>query len=117
MMVTIPDDGMARKLIDNTFMLYAARFVVPLIGFAATTALAIIGWFVTTTLTDLKKGQETGIVEFRDSQRQVWTQMGKLNDTQTASSVALSSLSSKVDGSIKQLDHLQAQVDKLPTQR
>lgn len=113
-MTTQPEDGPARKFIDNTLMLYAARFVVPLIGSAAICALTVIGWFATTALADLKKGQENGIAEFKDGQRQVWQQVGKMNDTLSATNAVQSGLSVKIDVVKERVDHLQTQVDGLP---
>jgi transcriptional regulator GlxA family with amidase domain len=106
-MVDVPDqDAPFRAAIDSTLMITIARFGMPV-------ALAVVGWFVTTMLTDLKKGQEVAITEFRDGHKQLWTQVGKLNEAQTSNSISLGTLTSKLDGGLKQLDHLQIQVDSL----
>jgi hypothetical protein len=107
-MVDVPDKNAPfRAAIDSTVMITIARFGMPI-------ALAAVGWFVTEMLTDLKKGQEVAITEYRDGHRQLWTQVGKINDVQTSNSIQLGTLTSKLDGGLKQLDHLQAQVDSLP---
>jgi hypothetical protein len=107
-MVDVPDKNAPfRAAIDSTVMITIARFGMPLV-------VGALWWFVTTMLTDLKKGQEVAITEYRDGHRQLWVQVGKLNDVQTSNSVQLGTLTSKLDGGLKQLDHLQAQVDSLP---
>jgi hypothetical protein len=106
-MVDVPDKNAPfRAAIDSTVMITIARFGMPV-------ALAAVGWFVTTMLTDLKKGQEVAITEFRDGHKQLWQQVGKLNDIQTTNSIQLGTLTSKLDGGLKQIDHLQIQVDGL----
>lgn len=106
-MVDVPDKNAPfRAAIDSTIMITIARFGMPL-------AIAILGWFVTTTLNDIKTGQRDGLAELKTGQMQVWVQMGKLNEGQTTNSIALGSLESKVDGGLKQIDHLQMQVDGL----
>jgi hypothetical protein len=100
-MVDVPDKNAPfRAAIDSTIMLFAARFIMPSL---LTAAVAIIGWFGTTMLSDLKAGQQ-----------QQWMQMGKMADAQAQTNNVQSGLSVKVDSAVKQLDHLQAQVDSLP---
>jgi hypothetical protein len=106
-MVDVPDEHAPfRKIIDSTLMLTLARFAMPMV-------VGLLGWLFSTMLSDLKSGQRDGLSELKTGQQQVWTQMGKLSDVQTANSIALGTLSSKVDGGLKQLDHLQMQVDGL----
>ncbi len=83
-------------MIDSTVMLTLARFGMP-------TVLAIIGYFMVTTLSDLKT-----------TQHEVGRQVSKMVDTQSIANAMQSGLSVKVDSAVKQLDHLQAQVDSLP---
>lgn len=85
-----------RKAIDSTVMLVLARFFMPMV-------VAVLGYFLITTLGDLK-----------DANRQVWVQLAKIVDGQAQASAVQSGLSVRVDGAVKQLDHLQAQVDSLP---
>jgi hypothetical protein len=113
-LVTQPDDGPARKFIDATPMLYAARFGMPALGFLATVALAVMGWLITTAVADIKKGQETAIIEFHSGQQQVWTQLGKMNDTISATNNVQYGLVATVNGVKAQVDRLQVQVDSLP---
>jgi hypothetical protein len=107
-MVDVPDKNAPfRALIDSTTMITVARFVWPPV-------LLLLGYLGSAQLSDLKKGQEVAITEYRDGHRQLWTQVGKINDVQTSNSIQLGTLTSKLDGGLKQLDHLQAQVDSLP---
>jgi hypothetical protein len=106
-MVDVPDkDAPFRSLIDSTLAITLARFGMPVV-------VALLGWLFSNMLSDLKTGQRDGLSELKVGQVQVWTQIGKLSDAQTSNSVALGTLSSKVDGGLKQIDHLQIQVDKL----
>jgi hypothetical protein len=107
--VNVPaDTAPFRKIIDSTTMLAVVRFAWPAI-------LMLLGYLGSMQLSDLKEGQKTGLAELKTGQTQVWVQMGKLSDAQTVNSVAIGTLTSKMDGGLKQLDHLQAQVDRLPS--
>ena len=113
-MVTQPDDPPLRKLIDNTFMLYAARFILPSL---LTITIAIVGWGASTMLNDLKTGQRDGIARLELGQQQQWIQIGKMNETLTATNNVQSGLSVKVEAVKQQVDHLQTQVDGLTNRR
>ena len=120
--VNVPaDNAPFRKVIDSTSMITVSRLM-PII---ATTVLGLLGWFGSTTLTDIKEGQRNGLAELKasqlaglnevkDGQRQVWAQVSKIADSQSASVAIVSGLSVQVSNTAKQLDHLQAQVDSLP---
>jgi cell division protein FtsB len=101
------DEPSFRKVIDSTTMLTLARFFMPVV-------LAVIGYFMVTTINDLKAGQRDGLSQLKEGQTQVWVQISKIADAQATTNTVQSALSSKVDGAVKQLDHLQVQVDNLP---
>src|SRR5208282_2993534 len=105
-MVTQPYDPPLRKVIDSTVMLYIARFAIPLL---VTTAVSTLGWIIN----DLKTGQKEGLGELREGQHQVWIQIGRLAETQATTNNVQSGLAVKVDSAVKQLDHLQVEVDSL----
>jgi len=90
------DEQPVRKAIDSTVMLVLARFFMPAV-------LAVLGYFVVTTLGDLKSAQQ-----------QMWLQLAKMVDGQATANAVQSGLSVRVDSAVKQLDHLQSQVDSLP---
>lgn len=94
-MTVPPDDQPFRKAIDSTLMLTLARFFMPVV-------VAVLGYFLVTTLGDLK-----------DANRQVWIQLAKIVDGQAQANAVQSGLSVRVDGAVKQLDRLQMQVDGL----
>jgi hypothetical protein len=95
-MVDVPDENAPfRKAIDSTLAITLARFFMPLV-------VAVLGYFLVTTLGDLKSRTE-----------QVQAQVFKMIDVQSATNSMQSGLSVKVDSAVKQLDHLQAQVDGL----
>ena len=107
-MVDVPDrDAPFRAAIDSTLAITFARFGMPVV-------VMILGYFFSTTLSDLKTGQKDGIAEMRDGQSKVWVQMGKVVEAQSASVAIQSGLSVQVANTAKQLDHLQTQVDSLP---
>lgn len=85
-----------RKFIDSTTAITLARFFMPLV-------VAVLGYFLSTTLSDLKF-----------SNQQIWAQLGKMIDAQAVTNAAAAGVSAKVDAAVKQLDHLQGQVDSLP---
>lgn len=104
------DDQPFRRAIDSTLMLTLARFFMP-------TVVGILGYFIVVTINDLKAGQKDGLSELKEGNRLVWIQVSKIADAQSATNAIQSGLSVKVDGAVKQLDRLQAQVDSLPKQR
>lgn len=107
-MVDVPDaNAPFRKLIDSTTMLTIARFAWPVV-------IGLLGYLGAMQLSDLKAGQRDGLAELKDGQRQVWTQVSKIAEAQATTNSIQSGLSVKVDSAVKQLDHLQAQVDSLP---
>jgi hypothetical protein len=85
-----------RKAIDSTVMLAIARFLMPAV-------VAVLGYFLSSTLDDLKRANQN-----------VWQQVNKMADAQVQTNIMQSGLSVKVDNAVKQLDHLQLQVDGLP---
>jgi len=116
--IIVPADSAPfRKVIDSTTMLTIARFAMPGL---ITIALAGLGWVINDLktgqrdgLTELKTSQLNGLNELKDGQRQVWTQVSKLADVQATTNNVQSALVVKVDGTVKQLDRLQTQVDGL----
>lgn len=74
-------------------MLVLARFLMPVV-------VAALGYMVSEALADLKH-----------SNKDLWVQLQKLNDVEQASNNVQAGLVAKVDGVIKQVDHLQTQVD------
>lgn len=95
-----------RKVIDSTVMISIARFLMPIV-------VAALGWFFVTMLGDLKAGQKEGLSELKEGQRAVWAQMSKMTDVQAATNNVQGGLVATVNGAVKQLDHLQMQVDGL----
>jgi hypothetical protein len=107
-----------RKMIDSTVMLTIARFGWPVM-------VGLISWLGVTQLSDIKTGQRDGLMELKASQiaglnevkegqKQVWQQIGKMADTQSASVAIVSGLSVQVANTAQQLTHLQTQFDSLP---
>ena len=90
-----PDFPQLRKAIDSTTMLVLARFLMPAV-------VAVIGYFITITLDDLKQANLRTLV-----------QIAKVTDAQATTAIVTGALTVKVDGAVKQLDHLQAQVDSI----
>jgi hypothetical protein len=106
-MVDVPDKNAPfRAAIDSTVALTLARFGMP-------TILAILGYFFSTMLSDLKTGQREGMAELKSGQQQVWSQMSKIADVQAATNSVQSGLVVKIDGGLKQIDRIQSQVDSL----
>jgi len=89
------DFPILRKAIDSTTMLVLARFLMPVV-------VAIMGWFVTRTLDDLK-----------ENEMRVQTRLERLWEAQATTNVQAATLTGKVDAAVHQLDRLQAQVDKV----
>lgn len=77
-----------RAAIDSTFMLTMARFFMPVV-------VAVLGYFLAGTLDEIK----------RDS-RAMQTQISHVSEQQAQAGALLSA-------TVKQLDHLQGQVDGL----
>ena len=121
--VNIPaSDAPFRKMVDSTAMLSIARFVMPALGMSV---LGVLGYLMAAQLTDIKTGQKEGLAELKasqlaglnevkDGQKQVWAQVSKIAESQSASVAIVSGLSVQVNNTSKQLDHLQTQVDSLP---
>lgn len=107
-MVEVPDKNAPfRAAIDSTAMLTLARFGMPIV-------VAALGALLMYTLNDLKTGQRDGLSELKTGQQQVWLQISKMTDAQATTNAMQSGLSVKVDAAVKQIDHLQVQVDNLP---
>jgi hypothetical protein len=90
-----PDTQPVRAAIDSTVMLVLARFLMP-------SVVAVVGWFAISALDDLKQ-----------TNKSLSVQVIKVGDAQAAVVSAQAGLTAKVDGAVKQLDHLQIQVDRL----
>jgi hypothetical protein len=107
-MVDVPDKNAPfRAAIDSTLAITLARFGMPVV-------VMLLGYFFSTMMSDLKTGQRDGLNELKEGNRQVWSQVSAIATAQAAANTAQGSLSAKVDGAVKQLDHLQIQVDSLP---
>jgi Tfp pilus assembly protein PilN len=78
-----------RAAIDGTFMLVLARFFMPIV-------VAVLGYFLTGTLDDLRRDNRT-----------MQSQISHLSEQQAQVGAVMSS-------TVKQLDRLQIQVDSLP---
>ena len=74
-------------------MLVLARFLMPVV-------VAALGWLMTSAVDDLKA-----------SVKETWVQLGKINEAQHQANAVQSGLVAKVDGVMRQVDHLQTQVD------
>lgn len=82
-----------RAAIDSTVMLVLARFLMPIV-------VAALGYLMTGALDDLKS-----------SNKALWAQLQKLSDVEQAANATQAGLVAKVDGVIRQVDHIQIQVD------
>lgn len=82
-----------RAAIDSTVMLVLARFLMPVV-------VAALGYLMTSALDDLKH-----------TNKELWVQLGKLNDVQQSANQVQAGLVAKVDGVMRQVDRLQNQVD------
>ena len=78
-----------RAAIDSTLMLVLARFFMPAV-------VAVLGWFLSSLLDDLKRNNE-----------HIRGQLGHVSEQQATATA-------KLDATVKQLDRLQGQVDALP---
>jgi hypothetical protein len=120
--VVVPSsDAPFRKIIDSTVMISVARFVMPAL---LTVAVGGLGWVINDLkagqregLAELKASQLAGLNEVKDGQKQVWVQIGKMADSQSASVAIVSGLSVQVANTAQQLTHLQTQFDSLPRGR
>jgi len=84
-----------RAAIDSTAMLVLARFFMPAV-------VAVLGWFLTSVLGDLKEANRT-----------MQSQLMRLAEQQAQASALSSGVVVRLDGTVKQLDRLQVQVDSL----
>ena len=88
-----------RKLVDSTMMVAFARFFMPV-------ALAVIGWFLTTTIGDLK-------TEFRNGNASIWSAVKQVQTTVNSQSSDIAVLKDSKDNMTKAVDRLTGIVDKL----
>jgi hypothetical protein len=91
-----PREDPVRAAIDSTTMLVLARFFMPAV-------VAVLGWFLTNVLADLKSTNE-----------RMQSQLLHLNEQQAVAGIATASVTAKLDAAQRQLDRLQIQVDGLP---
>lgn len=87
-----------RKLVDNVFMVAFARLFMPI-------ALAIIGFFMVTTLTDI-----------RTSTSQIWIAIQKLSDMQSSQAVDIAKVQVRVDDTSNTIKDLKSQLGLLQSQ-
>lgn len=85
-----------RAAIDSTTMLVLARFFMPAV-------VAILGWFLTSVLGDLKTAND-----------RMQSQLLRLTEQQAMAGAATATVTAKLDAAQKQLDRLQIQVDVFP---
>lgn len=90
-----------RKVVNNTFAIAFARFFMPI-------ALAVVGYFMVTTLNDIHKTND-----------QIWSYLNKLSDNLQRQQVDIATLRVQTDNTSKQVDRLTITVDsiKLNTNR
>ena len=92
-------DKAARKIIDSTVALAFARFVMPIV-------LAITGWLMISTITDIKD-------EIRDGNAAVWMAVKEVQSSVNRQAVDIAGLEQSKSESTKAIDRLTAIVDKL----
>lgn len=87
-----------KKLVENTYTIAFARLFMPV-------ALAIIGYFMVTTLADIKT-----------SNNQIWAYLNKLSDTLHQQQIDLAKVKVKVDDTQYTINQLQSQIGDLQRQ-
>lgn len=88
-----------RKVVDSTVAIAFARFFMPV-------ALAIIGWFMTTTVAEMKN-------EIRDGNAAIWTAVKDVAKTVNGQSTDIAVMKANNDVTSKSVDRLTAIIDKL----
>ena len=92
-------DKAARKVVDSTVMIAFARIFMPV-------ALAIIGWFMTQAVADMKG-------EIRDGNAAVWSAVKAVQATVNTQSTDIAVLKNNNESTGRALDRLTSIVDKL----
>jgi hypothetical protein len=92
-------DKSARKVVDSTIAIAFARFFMPV-------ALAVIGWFMVTTITDMKE-------QIRDGNNAIWMVVKSIQGTVNSQTTDIAVLKNSKDETSKALDRLTAIVDRL----
>ena len=88
----MPDEQPVRKVVDSTVAIAFARFFMPI-------AIAVIGWFMVTTVTGIKD-------DIKENNKTLWAAVVKMNDTLVAHSTALGVLGIQIQEHQKAIDHL-----------
>ena len=88
-----------RKLVDSTMAVAFARFFMPV-------ALAVIGWFLTTTIGDLK-------TEIRNGNASIWMAVKQVQTAVNSQASDIAVLKYSKDNITKAVDRLTGIVDKL----
>jgi hypothetical protein len=92
-------DKAARKIVDSTLAIAIARFFVPI-------ALAVIGWFMTTAITDLKE-------QIRDGNAAIWTAVKTVQTTVNQQTTDIAVMKQGNASTERAIDRLTTIVDKL----
>ena len=92
-------DKSARKLVDSTIAIAFARFFMP-------AALAVIGWFLVSTIADVKTA-------IRDGNAALWTAIQKVQTTVNSQTIDIAVLKTTKEETARSLDRLTTIVDKL----
>ena len=82
-----------RNIVDSTIAITFARFFMPI-------ALAVIGWFMITTIND-----------FKDKNLEMWKYVGKLGDVTAVHSTDIASIKARIDEQGKSLDRIITIID------
>jgi len=89
----------ARRVIDSTPVIYFSRVFIPV-------ALSIIGYFMVTTLDDLKHGM-------KDGSDKIWIALDRVSTNANTQAVDLAALKVKVDDVGKSVDRINTVVDSI----
>ena len=92
-------DKSARKVVDSTIAIAFARFFMPV-------ALAVIGWFMVNTVTDMKD-------QIRDGNAAIWTAVKQVQTTVNGQTTDIAVLKASKEDTSRALDRLTSIVDKL----
>ena len=88
-----------RRVVDSTIAIAFARFFMPVV-------LAVIGWFLVTTITDMKS-------EIRDGNAALWSVMRSVQTSLIGQATDIAVLKQSKDETTKAVDRLTGIVDKL----
>ena len=92
-------DQSARKVVDSTIAIAFARFFMPV-------ALAVIGWFMVNTVTDMKD-------QIRDGNAAIWTAVKQVQTAVNGQATDIAVLKNSKEETTRALDRLTSIVDKL----